>query len=364
MKLSRLLLLFISANLILGTQSVAYAANTASDIKGSLDVATCQEIKGWACDSALPNQNADLEISFSSPGVLTQYGYATANTQRVAKAYNSIEIEDLLLSSSVCNRPTDVNRRKIGWSMPVPQSVKDGKTYTVKTRVIDNFFGKDLTYFWDKVDYQSSTKKYTITCGQTPEQNTVSVTPCVYRTGQASCFAETSYRFENSNYADICKTEGTINYNEGPMSRISLIPGNETGGTGLLNVPLTVGVQNNFYMLGSPVGGTTDPTTPACSGALLAQAIRIEVITPTTTPLPATSTPIPPTVTNTPVPPSPTPRKLGDVDGVGGVTIADFNEVLGYFGTYQTNPYLDADLDRSGRVWIEDFNEVLAYFGT
>lgn len=58
-----------------------------------------------------------------------------------------------------------------------------------------------------------------------------------------------------------------------------------------------------------------------------------------------------------------TTGNLGDVDRDFKVGIADFNEVLGYFGTSQTNPYLDSDLDHSGRVWIEDFNEVVGNFG-
>lgn len=71
-----------------------------------------------------------------------------------------------------------------------------------------------------------------------------------------------------------------------------------------------------------------------------------------------------PFATSTPVQNTPTPvtKKLGDVDGNNVVDIFDFNEVVGFFGRVQTNPYLDADLDKSGEVDIFDFNEVVANF--
>lgn len=56
-------------------------------------------------------------------------------------------------------------------------------------------------------------------------------------------------------------------------------------------------------------------------------------------------------------------NNLGDVDRNLVVDIFDFNEVVGFFGRVQTNPYLDADLDKSGKVDIFDFNEVVSNFG-
>lgn len=259
---------FVTVNQVQKQQEVrSRAATNTPQYAGGMDVASCQVIKGWACDKANPSTTVPaLNITLqATDGSDTLIGLqAQTGQNRQPFDYNDVAVENSLKSQSCGGTSLG-----IGWTLRVPDSVKNGKTYKVLGNIgsVGHEATKDLTYYWDGTDYANPKKQYTISCGPSSRQDLLTVRNCKITDQNVNpagnCGAVIDYNFSNSNNGEVCvQINGS---NQLTSVFYSTAPNVDRSDV----YTLTRNTQYKFFLLGA--------RTPngACTGAKLAESATI-----------------------------------------------------------------------------------------